>query len=118
MEVARFGLGTKNLMAGFQAKWLVFENNSAPDLKVVNFEQTHPRGRHKFGATPLAGKIVPIPKSDKHKEYARYAAHCLTMVTSAKDQGSRAIQREMAAEWLRLADAVRRPSKRGQMQMQ
>jgi hypothetical protein len=56
---------------------------------------------------------VPIPKSDKHKEYARYAAHCLTMVTAAKDQDSRVIQREMAAEWLRLADAVRRPSKRG-----
>jgi len=38
-------------------------------------------------------------------------------VAIAKDQESRAIQREMAAEWLRLADAVRRPSKRGQMQM-
>jgi hypothetical protein len=94
------------------------ENNSGPDLKVVNFEQTHPRGRHRFAATLLARGTVPIPSSDKHKEYARYAAHCLAMVTAAKDQGSRAIQREMAAEWLRLADAVRRPPKRGQMQMQ
>ena len=85
---------------------------------MVNFEQTHPRGGYRFKATPLAEGTVRIPKSDKHKEYARYAAHCLTMVTAAKDQGSRAIQREMAAEWLRLADAVRRPSKREQMQMQ
>ena len=61
---------------------------------------------------------MAIPKSDKHKDYARYATHCLNMVTAAKDQESRAIQREMAAEWLRLADAVLHPLKRHQMQMQ
>ena len=44
--------------------------------------------------------------NDKHKEYARYAEHCLQMVTVAKDQDARAIQREMAAEWLKLADSV------------
>jgi hypothetical protein len=58
------------------------------------------------------------PQNDKRREYARYAAHCLNMVTVAKDQDSRSIQREMAAEWLRLADAVRRPAKFAQMQMQ
>lgn len=47
--------------------------------------------------------------NDKHKEYARYAVHCLHMVTAAKDQDNRAIQREMAAEWLKLADAVLHP---------
>jgi hypothetical protein len=47
-----------------------------------------------------------MPKSDTHKDYVRYAEHCLNMVTVAKDQESRAIQREMAAEWLKLADAV------------
>ena len=52
--------------------------------------------------------------NDKHKEYARYAAHCLHMVTAAKDQHERAIQREMAAEWLRLADAVLHPLKRSE----
>jgi hypothetical protein len=31
------------------------------------------------------------------------------MVTLTKDQNLRAINREMAAEWLRLADAVRHP---------
>jgi hypothetical protein len=55
---------------------------------------------------PMAG-----PKNDKHKEYARYAAHCLKMVPVAPDQKYRVIQREMAAEWLKLADAIRHPLK-------
>jgi hypothetical protein len=61
---------------------------------------------------------VAIPKTDKHKEYARYAEHCLRMVRAAPDQESCTIQREMAVEWLRLADAVLHPLKRHQMQMQ
>jgi hypothetical protein len=60
---------------------------------------------------------MAIPKSDKRKQYAHYAAHCLYLVTSATDPDSRTIQREMAAEWLKLADSVRRPSKPTQMQM-
>jgi hypothetical protein len=32
------------------------------------------------------------------------------MVTAAKDQKTRSIQREMAAEWLRLADAILIPA--------
>ena len=55
--------------------------------------------------------------NEKHKEYARYATHCLDMVTITKDRDAGAIQREMAAEWMKLADVARRPSKRGQMQM-
>ncbi len=47
--------------------------------------------------------------NNKHKEYARYAAHCLDMVTVAADQDARSIQREMAAEWLKLADAILEP---------
>jgi hypothetical protein len=46
------------------------------------------------------------PKINKHKEYVRYANHCLEMVAVAKDQESRSIQREMAGEWLRLADTL------------
>ena len=57
------------------------------------------------------------PKNEKHKVYAHYAAHCLHMVTGAKDQDSRAIQREMAAEWLKLADDIGQPSKRTQTPM-
>jgi hypothetical protein len=49
---------------------------------------------------------MAIPKNDKHKEYSLYAEHCLKMVKIATDQKSRIIQREMAAEWLKLADAI------------
>ena len=58
-----------------------------------------------------------MPKSDIYKDYARYAEHCLKIVVAITDQESRRIQREMAAEWLRLADAVRRPVRFKQMQM-
>jgi hypothetical protein len=47
--------------------------------------------------------------NDKHKEYARYAEHCLHMVTVAKDEDDRAVQREMAAEWIKLAETILRP---------
>jgi hypothetical protein len=40
------------------------------------------------------------------------------MVAVTRDQESRTIQREMAAEWMKLADAVRRPSRHRQMQME
>jgi hypothetical protein len=42
--------------------------------------------------------------NDKHKEYARYAAHCLEMMATAKDHSTLAIQRDMVLEWMRLAD--------------
>ena len=60
---------------------------------------------------------MPALKNDKFKDYTRYAEHCLNMVASTRDQELRCIQREMAAEWLRLADIVRRPRKSKQMQM-
>ena len=46
---------------------------------------------------------VAILKADERKEYERYAEHCLKMAKLAPDQEARIIQREMAAEWLRLA---------------
>jgi hypothetical protein len=52
------------------------------------------------------------PKNNKHKDYTRYAMHCLNVVPAINDQDDRAINREMAAEWLRLADAVLHPLKR------
>ena len=55
--------------------------------------------------------------NEKRKEYARYAQHCLQMVAATREQAASSIQREMAAEWLRLADAMRRPSKPRQMQL-
>ena len=49
---------------------------------------------------------MTIIKDEKHKQYARYATHCLDMLTITKDPKARTIQREMAAEWTRLADAA------------
>jgi len=49
---------------------------------------------------------MAVPKDNKHKDYSLYAVTCLQMVAAAPDQEARAIQREMAAEWLKLADAI------------
>ena len=54
---------------------------------------------------------MAVPKNSKLKDYVRYAGHCLQMVTTAKDQEARFIQREMAAEWLKLADELLHPQK-------
>jgi hypothetical protein len=58
-----------------------------------------------------------IQATDKFKDYAHYAAHCMYLVTAATDPDSRAIQQEMAEEWLKLADALRPRSRPAQMQM-
>lgn len=55
---------------------------------------------------------MAVWNNDKHKNYTRYAEHCLNMVTATTDEESGAIQREMAVEWLKLADAVLHPLKR------
>ena len=57
-------------------------------------------------------KILAILKDENYKEYARNAAHWLEMLAIIKDPESRTIQRKMAAEWMRLADIARRPSRR------
>ena len=58
-----------------------------------------------FGLNRVAGQaIMTVPKNDKSGDYARYAEHCLKMAAAITDQESRRIQREMAGEWLRLAD--------------
>jgi len=48
---------------------------------------------------------MTIPKSDKHKEYAR-----LPRLFGYGEYGkrSRSILREMAIEWMRLADAMQK----------
>jgi hypothetical protein len=46
---------------------------------------------------------------DKYKQYARYAAYCLEKAAAAERE--RAMQNEMAAEWLELADTVLQPLK-------
>jgi hypothetical protein len=49
-------------------------------------------------------------KISKREEYQQYAEHCLELVSVASSQEARIIQREMAAEWLKLATVIRRPS--------
>jgi hypothetical protein len=46
---------------------------------------------------------VAISKADKAMEYASYAAHCLKLARKIPDHDLRIIQREMAAEWMKLA---------------
>ena len=47
-----------------------------------------------------------MSKDDKHNDYVRYATHCLNLVPQIAAQQDRAINREMAAEWLKLADDI------------
>jgi len=54
---------------------------------------------------------MSIPKNDRFKEYARYAMYCLEMVPTTKDEDIRELNREMAAEWLKLAEAELHPLK-------
>ena len=54
---------------------------------------------------------MTVLKNDTYKDYTHYAEHCLNMVAAIADQEARCVQREMAAEWLRLADAIRPPLK-------
>jgi hypothetical protein len=92
--------------------------------QVITFEQNNSLNRFRdnseggpyfpadlmgFPCSLRPGGIMATPKNDKHKEYTRYATHCLHMVTVTRNQESRAIQREMAAEWLKLADAIAHP---------
>ncbi len=49
---------------------------------------------------------MALPTIDKHKEYVSYAEHCLNMSKIATEEAARIMQREMAAEWLRLADGT------------
>jgi hypothetical protein len=60
---------------------------------------------------------MAVPAEGRHKQYARYASHCLQMAPAITDQEYRTVQREMAAEWLKLADAILHPSRRRQTQM-
>jgi hypothetical protein len=58
------------------------------------------------------GDTLMAAQNDKHKDYVRYAEHCLMAVPDASDQEYIAVQRDMAVEWLKLADAALHPLKR------
>jgi hypothetical protein len=54
----------------------------------------------------LPGKIVAISKADIANEYMNYAEHCLKTAQVLRRQKDRVIQREMAAEWVRLVQLM------------
>jgi hypothetical protein len=43
---------------------------------------------------------------DKREQYVDYATYCLQLAKVTTDQESRAILKEMAAEWLKLAEVA------------
>jgi hypothetical protein len=43
---------------------------------------------------------------DKREQYVAFATHCLQLAKVATDGNSREILREMAAEWLKLAEVA------------
>jgi hypothetical protein len=47
---------------------------------------------------------MAVRKTSTCDEYRLYAEHCLELVRIATNRESRVIQREMAAEWFKLAD--------------
>lgn len=49
---------------------------------------------------------MAIPTIEKREEYVSYAEHCVKLAKQVTDRESRRILREMAAEWLRLADTA------------
>ena len=73
---------------------------------MFNFEQIYPE---KFAdslpvkLSRIGGKMA-IGEISKYEEYRLYAEHCLKLVRIATDRRSRIIQRQMAAEWFKLAD--------------
>jgi hypothetical protein len=84
--------------------------------KVINFEQSRPNTSPQIRRLliRLGDGTMANPKNEKRKQYAHYAAHCMYLVTAATDPDARAIQREMAAEWLKLAEAVLHPMVRAE----
>jgi hypothetical protein len=46
-------------------------------------------------------------RTEKQTRYVDYTEFCLKLAKEAKDQDTRVLLREMATEWLRLAELVR-----------
>jgi hypothetical protein len=53
----------------------------------------------------------------RYKEYIGRAEHCLKMAEVASNRDAGILQRHWAAEWFKLAEAVRRPRRFKRMQM-
>jgi len=53
----------------------------------------------------------------RYKKYMGRAEHCLKMAKVASNRDASVLQHQWAAEWFKLAEAVRRPRRFKQMQM-
>jgi hypothetical protein len=73
---------------------------------VSNLEQIYPEefAHCRAGSIFVRGVSMPVRKTSKREEYLGYAEHCLKLVRLATRRETRVIQREMAAEWFKLAD--------------
>ncbi len=49
---------------------------------------------------------MTVPKNDTYKDYVRYAEHCIETARILRHQEARSLHREMAAEWIRLAQRL------------
>jgi hypothetical protein len=52
------------------------------------------------------GGILRNQNADKAAEYMRYAERCVETAKTLRDREDRSLHREMAAEWLRLAQLI------------
>jgi hypothetical protein len=64
------------------------------------------RGCHQPRAESSGGQIVGISKADKADEYMHYAEHCMKTARTISDREPRILHRQMAAEWIKLAQAM------------
>jgi hypothetical protein len=56
--------------------------------------------------TKEAQTTVMTDQADKQHEYGEYAEHCLHTMRMMPNREARDLQRRMAAEWLKFADAL------------
>jgi hypothetical protein len=54
-----------------------------------------------LGRTRMADRSI-----DEREQYVGFATHCLQLAKVEADRQSRAVLREMAAEWLKLAEVA------------
>jgi hypothetical protein len=47
-----------------------------------------------------------IANANKAAQYTRYAEHCVETARTLREQEARILHREMAAEWIRLAQLI------------
>jgi hypothetical protein len=86
-----------------RASWLDFSRLIRFDFRLFDASKA-------TVSEPL-GRIMTTLENDKSEEQERYAACCLKAAPGLPDQESRRIIREMATEWLRLAEAIQGPSR-------